>query len=142
MLFDDREKYLREITIKKDLTGFNDVKVDKKGNIYALDALKGKVYIFNQMGKLLTKFGQRGEGEGNFNFPISLAVDRRGLIYIVDRHKNRVLVYNKKGDFQGGFSQLGWKEERLYYPTYIFIDQSQRIYIVDRDNNRVHVFKR
>lgn len=142
LVFDDTEKYLREITVTEGLTGFNDVKVDREGNVYAIDTLKGRVYTFNKKGELLAKFGKRGNGIEEFDFPVSLAVDRRGLIYVVDQHKNRVLIFNKKGVFQGEFSQLGWREGGLYYPSYIFIDRLERIYVVDRDNDRVQVFKR
>ncbi|MDY6933996.1 MAG: NHL repeat-containing protein [Spirochaetota bacterium] len=142
LVFNESGKYIRGITIKEGLGGFNDVKVGEDGNIYAIDTLKGRVYIFNQEGKLLRKFGERNKGEGKFDFPVSLAVDRRGLVYVIDRHKNRLLVYNQKGDYIEGYSQIGWKEGRFYYPTYIFIDQSQRIFIIDRDNNRIQVYKR
>ena len=142
LVFNNKDKYIREITVKKGLAGFNDVKVDIHGNLYAIDALKGRIYIFNQKGKSIAKFGKLGQSEGDFGFPISLAVDKRGLIYVLDRHKNRIFVYNKEGDFLEGHLQLGWQKEGLYYPTYIFINQSQLIFIVDRDNNRIQVYKR
>ena len=142
LIFDNKENYVKELTIKEGLTGFDDVKVNEKGHIYAIDTLKGQIYVFANTGKLLTKFGKRGKGEGKFDFPVSLAVDRRGLIYVVDRHKNMVLIFTEKGEFQESFSQLGWQEEKLYYPSYIFIDKSQRIFVVDRDNDRIQIFKR
>ncbi len=142
LVFNNQDKYQKEITAGKEPAGFNDVKVDENGNIYTLDTVNGRVYIFNRNGEFLTKFGKRGEGEANFDFPVSLAVDRRGLIYVVDRHKNMVLIFNKKGDFQKKSFQLGWNEGKIYYPEFIFIDKSQRIFIVDRDNNRINIYKR
>lgn len=142
LVFNDRDKYIKEITGPAGSVGFNDVRVDKNGNIYTIDTVKGRVYIFNQNGEMVLNFGKRGPGKGEFDFPVSLAVDERGFIYIVDRHKNSVLIFSDKGNFLEECLYQGWREGRLNYPEYIFIDQSQRIYIVDRDNNRINVYKR
>ena len=140
LVFDATLRYKKKITVKG-ITGFADIKVDKKGNIYTLDTLKGVVYIFNKKGEIIHKFGRRGEGKGEFYFPTSIAVDQKGLIYVVDQHKDKILVFNRKGEFQFDFSQKGWKEGKFRYPSYIFIDRSNRIYVVDRGNNRIQVFK-
>ncbi|MBI5183765.1 MAG: NHL repeat-containing protein, partial [Nitrospinae bacterium] len=141
LIFDATLRYKRRITVKGDLTSIADIKVDRKGDIYTLDTLRGVVYIFNERGEIIHKFGRKGEGRGEFYFPTSLAVDQRGLIYVVDQHKDKILIFNRKGEFQFDFSQTGWKEGRFRYPSYIFIDRSDRIYVIDRGNNRIQVFK-
>ncbi len=141
LVFDAALRYKKRITVKGDFTGFADIKVDRKGNIYTLDTLRGVVYIFNKKGEIIHKFGRRGDGKGEFDFPTSIAIDQRGLIYVVDQHKDKILVFNRKGEFLFDFSQKGWKEGRLRYPSYIFIDRSNRIYVVDRGNSRIQIFK-
>ena len=141
LIFNDQKRYVREITAKKDIAGFKDVKLDNKGNIYTIDVLNRRIYVFNNAGKIISKFGKEGTGKSDFSFPVSLAVDKRGLIYVADRHKNKIMIFNRKGNFQDSFSQFGWSDGSVNYPEYIFIDDSQRIYIVDRDNNRINVYK-
>lgn len=132
--------FVREITVKdKGFFGFADVRVDDKGEIYAIDAIAGVVYIFDDKGSIVSRFGSRENKEDNFRFPTSLAVDKNGLIYITDQHAGRILVFDKKGVFQHAISRPGMKEGELSYPSYIFIDKEGRIYTID--GNRIQVFQ-
>lgn len=132
--------FVREITVKdKGFFGFADVRVDDKGEIYAIDAIAGVVYIFDDKGSIISRFGSRENKEDNFRFPTSLAVDKNGLIYITDQHAGRILVFDKKGVFQHAISRPGMKEGELSYPSYIFIDKEGRIYTID--GNRIQVFQ-
>ncbi len=132
--------FVREVTVKdKGFFGFTDVRVDDKGEIYAIDAIAGVVYIFDDKGGIVSRFGSRENKKDNFRFPTSLAVDKNGLIYIMDQHAGRILVFDKKGVFQYAVSRPGVKEGELSYPSYIFIDKEGRIYTID--GNRIQVFQ-
>lgn len=131
--------FLHAIKVKgdheEDIFGFADVKVDSEYNVYAIDTVGRRVYVFNNTGELISSFG----GSQVFDFPVSIAVDSKGLIYVVDRHKGSVLVFDKTGEKQFTISRLGFKEEELYYPAYIYIDKADRIYVVD--SSKVQVYK-
>lgn len=134
--------FVREIAVKdKGFFGFTDVRVDDKGEIYAIDAIAGVVYVFDNKGNVISKFGSRENKniKDNFRFPTSLAVDKNGFIYIVDQHAGRILVFDKKGVFQYAISRPGMKEGELSYPSYIFIDKAGRIYTID--GNRIQIFQ-
>src|SRR3990170_878287 len=84
--------FVREISVKeKDFFGFTDVKVDEKGDVYAIDAIAGSVYIFDDKGVIVSRFGKRENKKYDLRFPTSLAVDKNGLIYITDQHAGRIL---------------------------------------------------
>ncbi|OEU80496.1 MAG: hypothetical protein BA872_09070 [Desulfobacterales bacterium C00003060] len=121
--------------------GLEDVKVDAAGRIYALSTVDGSVRVYDRQGNLLLRFGKRGTGKGEFDFPSSLAIDRKGLIYVVDQHKNQVLVFDKEGRFLFAFSRLGWREGRLHSPSFVHISKSGQIFIVDRENARISIFE-
>lgn len=140
LLFGSNLKFEREILVKES-RGLKDVKVDEIGRIYVLSTINGLICVYNSEGNLLLRFGTRGAGKGEFDFPTSLAIDRKGLIYVTDQHKNKVLVFNNKGRFLYTFSQLGWREGRLHRPSFIHINSSGRIFIVDRANTRISVFE-
>ena len=140
LVFDSKMKFERQILVKGH-RGLSDVKVGSDGRIYALNTINGTVCVFDRQGKLVLKFGKKGNAKGQFRFPTSLAIDRKGLIYVVDQHMNKVLVFNKKGKFLFGFSQLGWREGRLHFPSFIYVNSSGRIFIVDRQNSRVSIFE-
>jgi sugar lactone lactonase YvrE len=52
-----------------------------------------RVYDLEQGGRQLFTFGQRGVGNGEFNFPNDLAIDAAGRLYIADRENNRIQVW-------------------------------------------------
>ncbi len=135
-------RYIREITYKNKPVDFSDIRVDKKGFIYSLSTLEGKVYIFNNEGEEVSVFGARGNGKNEFLFPTSIAIGSDGLVYILDQHKGTVLVYDVDGKFQFSFSKKGQSVGNLFYPSYIYADQQGKIYIVDRGNDRVQIFQR
>ena len=133
-------EFVREISVKeKDFFGFTDVKVDEKGDVYAIDAIAGSVYIFDDKGVIVSRFGKRENKKYDLRFHTSLAVDKNGLIYIADQHAGRILVFDKKGVFQYAISKPGAKEGELSSPSYIFIDNEGRIYVID--GNRVQIFQ-
>jgi DNA-binding beta-propeller fold protein YncE len=140
LVFDSNLKFKKEV-IKENKIRFNDIRIDKNGNIYTLSTLEGIARKYDMSGKKILEFGSRGKDKHEFSFPTSLAVDNKGLIYIVDQHKNKVFLFDGKGKYLFSFSRLGWIEGRLAMPSYIFINNSETIFVVDRDNSRVSIFK-
>lgn len=68
-----------------------------EGNyLYVVDTFAHLVRVFNiteGMNQVFT-FGQLGVGDGEFNFPNSLAFDGTGRLYITDRENNRIQVWS------------------------------------------------
>ena len=60
------------------------VAVDGTGNIYALAYFNQAVFEFSPDGKYVSRFGSRGDADGQFTSPRSIAVDNLGKIYIAD----------------------------------------------------------
>lgn len=131
---------LRSISVKDEgFYGFNDVRVDEGGNVYALDTLGGKVYVFDNSGNLKLKFGGKDSaGAAIFKFPLSLAVSR-DFIYVADAHAGTLFVFDKTGVMHHRIGRKGEREGEFSHPTYLFVDGSERIFVID--GNRVQVFK-
>jgi sugar lactone lactonase YvrE len=141
VVLDEGGQFLREM--KPDdptFKGFNAVAVDGGGSVYGLDTLAGQVYQFSPDGKFQMKFGKRGPGPDQFEFPTALTVGGKGLVYVVDQHRGTILVFNRKGRFQTHFAAKGWEEGKVYYPAAIAVDGNGRAFVADRNNNRVQVF--
>jgi DNA-binding beta-propeller fold protein YncE len=140
LVIDRDGNFLREIAPGgKGFNGFNDVKVDDRGDVYALDTIGGVIYIFRPNGKLLTSFGSRGSGPGQFRFPVSLAVNMKKHIYVVDAHAGNIKVFDRSGTVQRSIASKGNKDGELNSPSCIFIDKEGKIYTIDGD--RVQVFE-
>jgi DNA-binding beta-propeller fold protein YncE len=120
--------------------GLRDVKV-AGGRVYTVNALKGGVCVYDLQGRLVSQFGARGRGRGEFAFPVSLAVASGGQVHVLDRHRCKVLVFSAQGEFLYEFSREGWREGRLHYPSYLFRNDAGQLFVVDRQNERVSVFE-
>lgn len=131
-------EFVKALTVNaEDFYGFNDLRVDDDGYVYALDTIGRTVYVFDKKGGLVSSFG--GREKGLFLFPVSIASGRSGLVYVVDRHAGKILVFNRSGGFQYAISKKGAKDGELSTPSYLWIDDSGRIYVID--GNRIQVFK-
>lgn len=65
-----------------------DIGPDK--NIYMADTFHFSIQVYSPDGKQLAEVGQRGTGDGEFDFPNDVAMRRDGVIYVVDKGNNRV----------------------------------------------------
>ena len=113
--------FLRSIKVKKrGFYGFDDMRVDEKGFVYAVDAVGATAYVFDDSGKLVLSFGNKGKGA--LDFPVSIAVNRAGdSIYVLDRHKGAIVVFNAKGSWKNTFLTRGVKEHWSYTALHIYI---------------------
>lgn len=121
-------------------TGFSSVAVAKDGNIIALEARRGIVYVFDKEGKLVHRVSKRGELRGETEFAVDIAVDGQGRIYVLDSHRHQVVLLDRNGNWQGEMGEKGWKEGKFIFPYRIEVASDYRLFIVDADNNRLQVF--
>ena len=57
--------------------------VDRDYNIIMSDSSNNRVYIFDEEGEKIHKFGQKGQDKGDLNFPYGIALDNFGRIIVV-----------------------------------------------------------
>lgn len=65
-----------------------------QNKIYVCDYMGHYVAIYDKQGQLITKFGKKGKGPGEFQMPYGVALDAKDNLYINDRGNMRVQVYN------------------------------------------------
>ena len=130
--------FVRLLTVNaEDFHGITDVRVDDEGYAYALDTVGRMVYVFDNKGRFLSRFG--GSESGLFLFPVSIASGRSGQVYVADRHAGKIMIFNRSGIFQYAIGKKGKKEGELSSPSYLWLDKSNRVYVID--GNRIQVFK-
>ncbi|MBI1747056.1 MAG: SBBP repeat-containing protein [Acidobacteria bacterium] len=118
----------------------------------ALDEPNGRLYIADTRGHQVfacdlknlgngARFGKRGEGDDEFNFPTAIAVDKSGNIYVTDTMNFSVKLFDKNFKF---IRKLG-KEHGLGIgsfdrPKGIAIDSEGNIYVVDATFSNFQIF--
>lgn len=110
------------------------------GRVYVADTGQHSIFAFDSAGRVLFKFGQRGEGEGEFNYPTHLTVDGQGNLLVVDSMNFRVQVLDPSGKFlyQWGTMGKGWGA--FSRPKGVATDSKGHIYLVEADMDGVQIF--
>jgi DNA-binding beta-propeller fold protein YncE len=72
--------------------------------------------------RFLLAWGQQGTREGEFHFPIGIAINKADQVFVTDHYNNRVQQFNKNGKFLAAFAVLP-------NPGGIAVDESGNIFI-------------
>jgi len=108
--------------------------------LLVVDSQLHQVLIFDLSGKLISQFGRRGTGQGEFNFPTHISVDAGGLIYVTDSLNNRIQVFDGNGQFRRAFGSAGDGPGHFSRPKGVAVDRDGHIYVVDAVFDNVQIF--
>lgn len=89
--------------------------VDNEDNLYIADSKLHQVFKFNSNHEFLFKFGQSGQGPGEFINRLSISFGKNGLLYISDQGNLRFSIFKADGSFIQQFPLSA----RTYYDTAI-----------------------
>lgn len=139
--FTKDEKPLRVIGNDKTLNWPVGMAVDGvRGRLYVVNGRNHSIAVFDLEGQYLTSFGQRGSGDGEFNFPTDLDVDSKGNIVVADSMNARVQVFDPDGRFIRKFGQRGDRPEDFRVIKGIAVSREGNIFVVDSAAERILVF--
>ncbi|MDW7759997.1 MAG: hypothetical protein SCM96_05080 [Acidobacteriota bacterium] len=82
------------------------VAVDDKGFIYLLDSLDYSIKKFDKQGSLVSQAGGKGQGPGEFQFPVIVKFADNKL-YVVDQNRSGIQVFDNNLLYQGHISYPG-----------------------------------
>ena len=114
---------------------------DSRNRIYVVDSKLHKVLVFDtESGQRVSTIGERGSGNGQFNFPTQVALDKDGRIYVADTLNFRVEVFGPDYKFLEAWGKQGNRLGDFMKPKGIAIDPFQNIYVVDSDFDNFQIF--
>jgi hypothetical protein len=96
-----------------------------------VDSQAHAVFVFDLRGKLQFKFGSRGTGDGEFNFPTHIANDARGHWLVTDSLNCRIQVFDLNGKFVSAFGSNGDTSGHFSRPKGVAADSFGHIYVAD-----------
>lgn len=108
----------------------SDVALNKRGDIYVLDGLNGRVAVFDSQGRPVSSFGQKGSGDGKLNLPMAIEVQGE-RVYISDTGNSRIMIFAEDGRFHGMIEL-----PKLSEPTGLLV-QDNAVVWSDRKSHRV-----
>jgi DNA-binding beta-propeller fold protein YncE len=112
-----------------------------RGLIYVADTYAHDIKVFNDNGSLVNVIGQRGEGDGEFNFPTHL-VFAKDRLYVTDTMNSRIQIFDPDGNFIGKFGKLGLNVGNLVRPKGVAVDSVGNIYVIESLYDSMLVFDR
>ncbi len=110
--------------------------------LFIVDTAAHQVVAIGLDGKERARFGQRGDGDGNFNFPTLIARDRDGRLYVTDSLNFRIQMFDSAGRFLGRFGRLGNATGDLSRPKGVATDRFGHVYVVDSMFHALQIFDR
>ncbi|MCK9593609.1 MAG: hypothetical protein M0Q91_16520 [Methanoregula sp.] len=129
------------------------IAVDTAGNIYVTENWNNRIWKFSPSGEVITHWGSKGSGEGQFNVPAHIALDSRDFVYIADLHNRRIQKFSSGGAYISHWDFLADGPVECSYPTGsvtrechgethslggIAFGPDGNLYIVDSANNSVY----
>ena len=69
--------------------------IDGDGNVYVADWENDRIQVFDPQGRFLRKWGEEGDGDGEFLHPIGLAIDGDGNVYVAEDENHRIQVFRR-----------------------------------------------
>lgn len=111
--------------------------------LYVVDGGDSSVKIFSTTGKMNSKFGKNGSGDGEMSFPHSVAILDNGDYVVTDSNNSRVLIFDKSGKYKEQLEQPKTEDKRPWLlPRGVAVDGYGRIHVVDNFAHRVHVYNK
>jgi DNA-binding beta-propeller fold protein YncE len=112
--------------------------VDQQNRVWVADTHYHRVVVFDRDGHELLRFGEQGEGPGQFTFPTNVAVDRDGNAFVGEYGGNdRISKFSPEGKYLFSFadksSGAGWVER----PAGLVFDESGELWVADSCHHRI-----
>lgn len=146
-VYDGEGKFLRSLGGPSWFSRPNGIAVDAAGSrVFVADtggvsSKEHRVRVFDaRTGAHLLDFGKRGNGPGEFNFPLDVTVGLDNLLYVVDSGNFRVEVFRPDGTFVRQFGSIGNRGGNFARPKELATDPQGNVYVVDAAFGNVQIF--
>jgi len=108
--------------------------------LYVSDTKRHVVDVFDIQGRYLNELGNRGTGQGQFNFPTYLWLDKDDKLYVSDTLNYRIQVFTPDGKFLMMLGRHGNRPGYFAHPCGLATDSFGNIYVTDKQFENVQIF--
>jgi DNA-binding beta-propeller fold protein YncE len=116
------------------------IAVGRDDSIYVVDQGRTRIVRFNPDGRVLSVWGSKGSGDGQFDDPTSVAVDvNTDTVYVADPRNKRIQIFDSRGKFLTKWVVSEWGQPQGLED--LAIDSNTgRLYASSANMNNVLVF--
>ncbi len=114
--------------------------IDADDNLYLAENQLQEVFVYDAERRMVTRFGSRGDGPGQFSAIGGLAVDAE-RIFVLDQPGTAIQVFDHKGHFVRGWGEHDMGPEAFSLPESIAVDDRGRLFIADALRHEVKFFE-
>ena len=100
--------------------------------VYVADCSNHRIQVFTAEGKFLHMLGRHGQGRGELDCPVCIAIDTSGMVYVSELGSNRVSVFTSESQFVTSFGRMGKGQGQFERPFGLAVDNSGVVYVCDR----------
>ncbi len=118
----DRREFLRAPT---------SVDVDENGNVFVVDTIFCRVYVWDKDGHFIRHIGEPGDVVGQFGRPKGIACDGR-VVYVLDNAFENCQLFDFAGRPLMFFGGSGVKPGLMYMPAHLWVGSEGLEYFKDR----------
>lgn len=112
----------------------------RDGSILVADTHYHRLIRFTPAGTVLDTWGEKGEGPGQFIYPVAVTQDPAGFIYVAEYGGNdRIQVFTEDGRIVRGFGGFGTGDHQFQRCSGLAF-LGGRLYVADAINNRIQVY--
>ena len=86
------------------------------------------------------EFGTMGTGDGEFTWPLAIAVNAEGWVFVSDEWLGRISIFTREGEFLGKWGAKGSGDGELNGPSGLVFDAEGNLLVADGGNHRVQKF--
>jgi DNA-binding beta-propeller fold protein YncE len=114
---------------------------ESRRRLYVVDSHLHQVLVFDLENlQLKDKIGKRGEKNGEFNFPVGIAVGPDGSVAVTDTGSCSVQVFTPDYKFVRRFGTQGNRPGEFIRPKGVAIDNEGNYWVVDAAFNNFQIF--
>lgn len=106
---------------------------------FVADGAAHDIKVFDDVGRLIDRWGRRGDGPGEFNLPTHLAFAHDRL-YVTDGLNARVQTLDDQGQAIGSIGRRGLYVGNLVRPKGVAADDEGNVYIVESMHDNLLVY--
>lgn len=110
------------------------------GLLYVVETAAHRISVFDGSGHRIRTIGSRGDGPGQFNFPVAAAVGPGGRLFVSDSLNFRVQILSPDGEYLGAFGRPGASPGDMDKSKGIAVDGDGHVYLADALHDVVQVF--